>query len=599
MKIGFGPKLFIVTAGLVTLSFASADLYVARALDAQMSDRVEQDAVVRLHLLERDVSLSLAPLDDVAAWDAIADDLGARAKARVSIIRLDGALIGDSEVTADSLAAQQSHADRPEVREALARGSGASVRLSETVHRRMQYVAIPFLHDGALAGTVRLATSLDEIDAAIGRVRSALIASTAVAYLLALALAALLTRRIGGVVRSLTDVAGKMAAGDLLVRTRVTGSDELTELGRALDHLASSLSTAITELRTERDLLGAVLDGMEDGVLVLDARGKIVRLNPALRAMLLLDARVVGKPLLDVVRNADLKELVDVARLDVASAEVETMGLKPRRLLVRAAPLAGRGADDVHALLAVFRDVTDVRRLETMRRDFVANVSHELRTPVTAVRSAADTLCGGAANDPDASKRFLEIIARNAERLQRLIEDLLDLSRIESKELALRPEAIDMGAFVGHALSLFRGRADERGVRLASDVTSTKRAFADRRALEQVLTNLVDNAVKYCAGATITVRAEDRGERVALVVEDTGPGISASHLPRIFERFYRVDAGRSREVGGTGLGLSIVKHLAEAMRGTVEVESALGQGTVFTVTLPVEARPARSFVTAI
>ena len=564
-----------------------------------MSDRVEQDAVVRLHLLERDVSLSLAPLNDVAAWDAVADDLGARAKARVSIIRLDGALIGDSEVAADSLAAQQSHAGRPEVREALARGSGASVRLSETVHRRMQYVAIPFRHDGELAGTVRLATSLDEIDAAIARVRRALVASTAVAYLLALALAALLTRRIGGVVRSLTDVAGKMAAGDLLVRTRVTGSDELTELGRALDHLASSLSTAITELRTERDLLGAVLDGMEDGVLVLDARGKIVRLNPALRAMLLLDARVVGKPLLDVVRNADLKELVDAARMDVASAEVETMGIKPRRLLVRAAPLDGRGGDDVHALLAVFRDVTDVRRLETMRRDFVANVSHELRTPVTAVRSAADTLCGGAANDPDASKRFLEIIARNAERLQRLIEDLLDLSRIESKELALRPEAIDMGAFVGHALSLFRGRADERGVRLASDVTSTKRAFADRRALEQVLTNLVDNAVKYCAGATITVRAEDRGERVALVVEDTGPGISASHLPRIFERFYRVDAGRSREVGGTGLGLSIVKHLAEAMLGTVEVESALGQGTVFTVTLPAEARPARTFVTAI
>jgi two-component system phosphate regulon sensor histidine kinase PhoR len=601
LKLGFGPKLFIVTAGLITISFACADLYVARALDAQMTERIEQDAVVRLHLLERDVSLSRAPLDDLAAWDAMADDLGARARARVSIIRLDGALIGDSDVDLALLPMQQNHAARPEVREALAHGSGTSLRLSDTVRRRMEYVAIPFSHDSAVAGTVRLATNLDEVGTAIAHVRAALLASTAVAYLVALALSALLARRIGGVIRSLTGAAGKMAAGDLNVRTHVSGSDELTELGRALDHLASSLEAAMTELRSERDLLGGVLDGMEEGVLVLDARGKIVRLNPALRSMLLLDANVVGKPILDVVRNADLKELVDAARKDVASGEVETMGLKPRRLLVRAAPLGdGRhGADSkAHALLAVFRDVTDVRRLETMRRDFVANVSHELRTPVTAVRSAADTLCGGAANDPEAAKRFLDIIARNAERLQRLIEDLLDLSRIESKELALRPESIDLGAFVGHVLSLFRGRADERGVRIASDITAKKRAFADRRALEQVLTNLVDNAVKYCAGATITVRAVDRGERVSLVVEDTGPGIAAAHVPRLFERFYRVDAGRSREVGGTGLGLSIVKHLAEAMRGMVEVESAVGQGSVFTVTLPTEARAVHANVTA-
>ena len=591
MKLGFGPKLFFVTAGLITLSFLGADVYIAHSLDAQMSERIEQDAVVRLHLLERDVSMEKAPLDDLAAWDAIADDLGMRAKERVSIIRLDGALIGDSEVAANALAAQQNHAQRPEVIEALARGSGSSMRFSDTVHRRMEYVAVPFRHDGVVAGTVRVATSLDEVDGAITRVRRALLFSTTVAYTLAVALSALLARRLGGVVRSLTDAAGKMAAGDLHVRTRLTGSDELTDLGRALDHLAGNLEAAITELRAERDLLGGVLDGMQEGVLVLDSRGRIVRVNPALRAMLLLDGSAVGKPLLDVVRNADLKELVDVARRDVASGEVETMGIKPRRLLVRAAML--RGDRDDEALLAVFRDVTDVRRLETMRRDFVANVSHELRTPVTAVRSAADTLCGGAANDPEAAKRFLDIIARNAERLQRLIEDLLDLSRIESKELTLRPEPIDLGAFVGHTLSLFRGRADERGVRLGSDVTAKHRAFADRRALEQVLTNLVDNAVKYCGHGAITVRAIDRGEKVALIVEDTGPGIAASHLPRIFERFYRVDAGRSREVGGTGLGLSIVKHLVEAMRGTVEVESAVGQGTVFTVTVPVEPALAR------
>jgi two-component system, OmpR family, phosphate regulon sensor histidine kinase PhoR len=247
-------------------------------------------------------------------------------------------------------------------------------------------------------------------------------------------------------------------------------------------------------------------------------------------------------------------------------------------------------------LLAVFVDVTDIRRLETMRRDFLANVSHELRTPVTAVRSAAETLTDAITRDPEAATRFAEIIGRNAERLQRLIEDLLDLSRIESKELRLTPEPIDLGPFVAHMLSLFRGRAEERGVRLASDIPSNcPPALADRRALEQVLTNLIDNAVKYCPGAEVTVGAglasREGREGVELIVRDSGPGIEAKHLPRLFERFYRVDAGRSREMGGTGLGLSIVKHLVDGMGGSIRVTSDAGAGSTFTVTLPRSAAP--------
>jgi two-component system phosphate regulon sensor histidine kinase PhoR len=250
---------------------------------------------------------------------------------------------------------------------------------------------------------------------------------------------------------------------------------------------------------------------------------------------------------------------------------------------VRAAPLPGEEG----TRLVVFRDVTDVRRLETMRRDFVANVSHELRTPVTAVRSAAETLQGGAADDPRARQKFLDAIARNAERLQRLIEDLLDLSKIESKQLALKTEPIDLQAITAHALGLVRERAEERGVRLVHAVgADVPHAMADRRALEQILANLLENAVKYCPGATVTVRAAARDERVSVSIDDTGSGIAPQHVPRLFERFYRVDAGRSRDVGGTGLGLAIVKHLSEAMGGSVAVESVLGRGTTFTVTLP-------------
>ena len=250
---------------------------------------------------------------------------------------------------------------------------------------------------------------------------------------------------------------------------------------------------------------------------------------------------------------------------------------------MRAAALPG----DPGGVLAVFVDVTELRRLESVRRDFVANASHELRTPVAAVRSAAETL-RSAASDPAAAARFSDIIERNAERLERLIADLLELSRIESREFQLSPEPLEIAPVVHHVLSLHRHRAEQKRIELATEFAAgLPSARADRRALEQVFGNLVDNALKYCPeGARVTVRVSPENSTLRVAVADTGPGIDPKHLPRLFERFYRVDAGRSRELGGTGLGLSIVKHLVVAMGGTVGVESAPGQGTTFTFTLP-------------
>jgi two-component system phosphate regulon sensor histidine kinase PhoR len=280
-----------------------------------------------------------------------------------------------------------------------------------------------------------------------------------------------------------------------------------------------------------------------------------------------------------------LKELLDLGRrsLEPVTREIDFGTLQPRRLLVRVGLLPG----DQGGLLAVFVDVTEVRRLESLRREFVANVSHELRTPVTAVRSAAETLQNAASEDPVAARAFIGIIERNAERLHDLVEDLLDLSRIESRGLKLNIEPLDLDAVYDQVLSLFGERAEKRGTFLAHEVPhDLPRVLADRRALEHVLTNLVDNAVKYCpAGTHIRLYAVAEGPDIELIVEDDGPGIEQRHLPRLFERFYRVDAGRSREIGGTGLGLSIVKHLVEAMGGTVHVESTPGVGTKFGVRL--------------
>lgn len=410
-------------------------------------------------------------------------------------------------------------------------------------------------------------------------------------------------------VRPVTDAARRMQEGDLSVRARLAKTEDVGQLGAAFDELAGSFSRTVGELRGERDLVGAILDGMLEGVLLLDKEGKVALMNPALREMLLLraGADVIGQPLLEVVRHAELKELLDRARTTktTCSGEIELGGLKPRRLLVRGSAFTpgagGAGRAQEGGLLAVFFDVTDIRRLESLRRDFVANVSHELRTPVTAILSAAETLDMALEKDPEGARRFVAIIERNAARLQGLIEDLLELSRIESRELRLRPERFDFEAFATHVVGLFRERADKKNIAIRLDCPKRLEVDCDRRALEQVLTNLVDNAVKYCVeGCTVIVRAERdvgaeaaRGPGFRLRVADDGPGIEEKHMGRLFERFYRVDAGRSREMGGTGLGLAICKHLVEAMGGSIRVESTLGKGTTFEVRLPDASTRAR------
>ncbi|MBN2192323.1 MAG: PAS domain-containing protein [Polyangiaceae bacterium] len=355
-----------------------------------------------------------------------------------------------------------------------------------------------------------------------------------------------------------------------------------------VDRLVADVASAMTDLRNDRDRLAGVLSGMNDGLLMVDQAGCIALVNPALRALLFLATDTVGKTPLEVFRHRELQELLDLAATspENVAREIVVEGLTPRRLQVRAARLAVEHGGGV---FAIFGDVTEIRRLETMRRDFVANVSHELRTPVTAIRSAAETLPMAMESDVNAAETFIEVIDRNAARLHALVEDLLDLSRIESRELRLRYEHLPLAPLVNQILDLFRDRANQRKVTLAARVpVSLPLAHVDRHALERVLTNLVDNALKYSgAGSVVTVSAYAEECWLRITVADTGAGIAAEHLPRLFERFYRVDAGRSRELGGTGLGLSIVKHLVECMQGSVSVESQVGVGTTFMFTVPV------------
>ena len=414
-----------------------------------------------------------------------------------------------------------------------------------------------------------------------------------IAFLVALVASSAAAEVLSRALRRMTEAARQMASGDLGVRVRTTGSDEVADLGRALDAMAGNLSATLITLRTERDLLGVILESMQEGVLVLDQESRMLLVNPALRATLSLAPNAEGRAALELIRNADLQSILERAQAGrgPVTGEIETGAPKARRLLVHAAALPAAGGKP-QGLLAVFVDVSEIRRLETLRKDFVANVSHELRTPITAVRSAVDTLRLTMAGDPAASERFIDIIDRNAQRLGALVEDLLDLSRIESKEYKPDSGPVSLRTVSDQVVTMLRARMEDRHVELTNDIDADlPPADADRRALEQVFTNLLDNAIKYCGpGARVRLQAARTDGHLRVEITDTGPGIEPRHLPRLFERFYRVDSGRSRDMGGTGLGLSIVKHLVEAMNGAIGVDSTPGRGSTFWFTLPLADR---------
>lgn len=594
MKWGLRTKIFLIAFSLIGVCLAVAYVYARNQAEQEARARLESELVVRLQLVIAQAENSRVRTSQ--EWDTLADRLARVARTRVSFISRDGQVWGDSLLEERELPHTESHLLRPEIQGALRGGIGVTERFSSTAHHDMLYVAGPLVQDGETLGVVRVAWTTEEVERAVGSLRQTLVAASFWGLCVALVIAFVTAQWATLPVRTLTHAATRMAAGDLSVRARIPSNDEFAKLGAALDSLVENLSLTLDDLRKERDRMSGILSSMEEGVLFLDEEGRVALVNPALRDMLLLQGDPTGRSLLEVVRHAELKEMLDAAaggedeeeeegRLQ---GEIHVSGLKPRRLLVRAQKLDGVTS----GVVAIFLDMTETRRLENLRREFVANVSHELRTPVTSIRSAAETLSSALVQDPTMAKRFVEIIDRNAARLHSLVEDLLDLSRIESRQFSLTLAELSPLTVMSHMMSLFAERAQKREIELVMDVPAQLPSIrADRRALEHILSNLVDNAVKYAGvGKKVVLSARVEGQRVTLQVSDNGPGIDPRHLSRLFERFYRVDAGRSRDLGGTGLGLSIVKNLVESMSGSVSVKSEVGQGTTFSVQLPAVLR---------
>lgn len=580
MRIGIRGKLFLLTVIAVLAVELAAGLYLERELRLSLDNRIENELLLHAQSARDLFEVNETELE-IDSIDPLTDRLGGSTDARVTVIAIDGTVLGDSELSVSEVEAVDNHATRPEILEAQDVGTGTSRRYSNTIRTDMLYVAVAFDH-----GTVRVSKPLQEVDAAIQRLRVVLALAGVLALALAGFVAGLLSHFVSGRLRTLVDAAHAMAEpSGTPTRLPVSSSDEIGGLAGSFNRMAEDLEETVSALADERNRFETVLESMDEAVLAIDSGDRVTTINGAAREMLGLSSKLGPKPTLDLIRVPELAELVGHAREGrPCDLEIELIDRGRRRVLARATPQAGGGA------VLVMHDVTEIRRLETVRRDFVANVSHELRTPVSIIRANAETLLEGGLADSDDSRRFLEAMLRHADRLGRLVADLLDISRIEAGKYQMNPKAVKMAPIVRRVLEVVDAKAEAKGMSIELDVPEEVEAYVDPKALEQVLVNLVENAVKYTPEeGHVEVAAVPGKSQLRLEVRDNGPGIDPKHRARIFERFYRVDPGRSRDMGGTGLGLSIVRHLIEAMGGQVGVEGREPHGSLFWVSVPRQA----------
>jgi len=583
-------KLMAALVALVAVTVLASGYLAERALRQRELGEIERSLRERSELVRELVTGIPFEPAVTAQLDERARRASAAARARVTLIAADGSVVADSEVAPADLVRVENHGDRKEVRAALEGRVESSTRRSETVGRRLLYLAVPRSPEG---GVVRLAVDLEKVEAVVAELRRNLLVASLVGLAAALALSFLLSWITVRPLAEMREVLGAIARGDLGRRLRPRSEDELGEMAAAINEMAGELGLRLEQVTAEKEQLHAVLSGMVEGVLVLDRDGCVTLANPRLRELLSLWGPVDGRKLLEVVRHPGIDDALRAAAESTAPvvSEVEVGERTPRTLLIHAAVFPQEGP--AMGTVAVFHDVTELRHLENVRRDFVANASHELQTPLTAIRGFAETLINNDLSWEEVRAQ-LDVILRNSERLENLIRDMRELSRVESRRVPLQPGEVDVAKLVGALLADMEPRLKECSLEVTVADRGAVSAWADRRAVDQVLTNLLDNALKYTdPGGRVTVELDAQPEVVRVSVSDTGIGIPSEQQARIFERFYRVDKARSRALGGTGLGLAIVRHLVQAMGGDIYVESEPGQGSTFRFTLPrADRRPA-------
>jgi len=520
---------------------------------------------------------------DNAGLNQLAVDFATQLNVRATLILPDGTVIVD---TAADPTQMENHLNRPEVQQALKGQEDSEIRPSNTIKVQLLYAAVPIRIDTQVIGVARLAESLDQIDASIAIVRRTILVAAVVAAILAIFLSALLTSFTTRPLRQLKETVLQMGEGQNIDFNPSGRRDEIGQLELAFNHLTIQLNTQIEELEIEQGKLSSVLANMTDGILIVDEKGVVQLINPAAERMFNIAAsNTLGHSLIEVVRNHQVVDLFNKSQIagDQLSAMLDT---SPERLFIQGIATPLHQAVSGNTLL-VFQDLTRLRRLEMVRRDFVSNVSHELRTPLASLKALVDTLAEGALEDPPAARRFLLRMENEIDNLTQMVQELLELSRIESGKVPLERRAIIPVELLTPAVERMQVQAERAGLKLRLTCpTDLPPVSADPKRMEQVLVNLLHNAIKFTPpGGEIDVSASRGSNSVVFIIHDTGVGIAPDALPRIFERFYKAD--RARSGGGTGLGLSIARHLVEAHGGKIWAESIVSQGSTFYFSLPI------------
>jgi two-component system phosphate regulon sensor histidine kinase PhoR len=585
--VTFRSRLFLTSLAAAALTLAVASTLISWSLRRTMHEQIERSLVNEARLAAQ--AFSHRRPAGPAELDEEADALAQLVSARVTFVSPTGAVVGDSELDGDSLRQIENHGDRPEVQQARERGQGVSRRYSTTIDTEMLYVAVPVRNpDVPHLAFVRLALPLTGISAQLAAVRHIALGTFVVAFLAALLLSWGMSVMLSRRVRSIAAVAERYAAGDLSRSARDYGSDEIGTVARVLDESVREIGRRAAELASDRARMLAILSGMIEGVLVVNEHGRLQLVNDAARRMLRLQGAPEGRHYMEIVRQPDIAAQIGSALRGEAAGSLELTLPRDSDLIViaRSAPVVSASA---RGAVLVIHDITELRRADRIRRDFVANVSHELRTPLTAVRGYVEALIDGAA-DPTESRRFLDVIGRHTLRMERLVRDLLRLARLEAGQEPFEHVPCSIEAlFDGVATELsaaFEARQQRVEFRIEPEARTV---YGDPAKLHDAVRNLVENATNYAPEAGLIIMAsERRGDRIVLTISDEGPGIPEADLPRIFERFYRVDKARSRggrDPGGTGLGLAIVRHLIELHGGRVSAANRPQGGAIFTVEL--------------
>ena len=588
MKIKLHWKLTLIFCSAVTIGLVIGYFYLVGNLKGYVEHNLENTLRYQVLSGKDLIESRISGQNILTDADTLADKIGKQQEVRVTIIKQDGTVIGDTELNAEEIAQVENHLDRPEIQEAITKGLGISKRYSYTIKKYLLYMAVPFGMDNS-AGFIRYAVPISYIEMLEGKLDKTITGALLLVFLLSLVFTFVISFVVSRPLAEMARIARAMAKGDFSRKPSIYSRDEIGDLAMALSYMSDEIKSKIDRIKHEGVKFDAVLSSMFEGIMVVDEKGSILLMNPSLRKLFFVDLATETKTPIEAIRSPQIQDIVDKIlkeKQHLISEEITVSQPEEKILKINAVPIIRN--DILEGAALVFHDITELRKLERVRQDFVANVSHELRTPISSIKGYSETLLEGAIDDEDNVREFISIIYQDSNRLANLIDDLLDLSKIESGKMKMVFVPLDVKPILDRCLGVLDKSI--KGKQLSVSVSipdGIPKVLADDKRLSQVFLNLMDNAVKYTSdGGSIKVSISLSDTLVQVDISDTGMGIPEQDLPRIFERFYRVDKARSRELGGTGLGLSIVKHIVLSHGGQVWVKSELEQGSTFSFTVP-------------